>query len=54
MKRKWFALLGLVLFLGVAVVPSINADEGYQLEKTSEKITVYYGDCIIDVGKNQF
>ena len=23
---KWFALLGLVLFLGVAVAPSINAD----------------------------
>ena len=23
---KWFALLGLMLFLGVAVAPSINAD----------------------------
>jgi hypothetical protein len=26
MKMKWFALLGMVLFLGVAVAPSINAD----------------------------
>ena len=25
-KMKWFALLGLILFLGVAVAPSITAD----------------------------
>ena len=26
MNMKWFALLGLLLFLGVAIAPSINAD----------------------------
>ena len=33
MNMKWFALLGLLLFLGVAVAPTVNA----QISKTSLK-----------------
>ncbi|MBU0497862.1 MAG: hypothetical protein KKC68_04995 [Candidatus Thermoplasmatota archaeon] len=33
---KWFALLGLVLFLGVAVAPNVNAVEPAYLKSTVE------------------
>ncbi|MBU1941089.1 MAG: hypothetical protein KKC68_04890 [Candidatus Thermoplasmatota archaeon] len=37
---KWFAIVGMVLFLGVAVAPSINAATTHEIQKQTEIIVL--------------
>jgi len=42
MNIKWFALLGTILFLGVAVAPSVNATQSTEQDKVLTKQHVPY------------